>query len=64
MTEQECIERVMSAHWDMVACPCGACQYGRKKGWAARSMYLCSLEPGAIGEGIEPPSQCNAEEKR
>lgn len=40
MSDQEIIERIMSAHWDMSACPCWVCVAGRDAGHAARDEYL------------------------
>lgn len=39
-TEQELIEQLMTMHWDMAMCLCGACEYGRSKGYAPRSIYM------------------------
>lgn len=40
MDAKEIIERVMTAHWDMVACSCWLCQQGRKLKMGARDEYL------------------------
>ncbi len=47
--EQEYTERVMTMHWDMAACPCGLCQWGRSKGWGAKEKYLPVLAPARPG---------------
>lgn len=36
----EIIERIMSAHWDMVACSCWVCRSGRELGLEPRGIYL------------------------
>ena len=40
MDAQEIVERIMSAHWDIAACPCWICQAGYKLGFGARDGYL------------------------
>lgn len=40
MDAQEIVERIMSAHWDLAACPCWVCQAGDKLGFSARDGYL------------------------
>ena len=40
MDTQEIVERIMSHHWDMVACRCWICIEGRKLGLASNSAYL------------------------
>lgn len=40
MDAQEIVERIMTAHWDMVSCPCWVCQAGYELGFAARDAYL------------------------
>lgn len=40
VSERECIERVMTLHWDMCACRCGVCEYGRKHGYGPQERYL------------------------
>lgn len=39
MTAQEIVERIMTAHWDMAACPCWVCSAGRELGFAPRDGY-------------------------
>ncbi len=36
----EIIERIMSAHWDMIACRCWVCTKGRELGCTPRDIYL------------------------
>jgi len=36
---QELIERVMSEHWDIGACPCTFCEEGRRLGFRPRHKY-------------------------
>lgn len=40
MDAQEIVERIMSLHWDMAACPCWVCRAGDKLGFAAREHLL------------------------
>lgn len=40
MDAQEIIERIMSGHWDMTACPCWVCEAGRSLGFSPRGDYL------------------------
>lgn len=37
---KEVVERIMSAHWDMAACKCWVCDYGRCAGFHAKEEYL------------------------
>lgn len=39
MEAQEIIERIMTAHWDMAACPCWVCKSGRELGFRPRKDY-------------------------
>lgn len=32
MTPSEIVQRIMSAHWDMVSCQCWVCVNGRRNG--------------------------------
>lgn len=43
-TVNDIVERIMSAHWDMAACRCWACQAGREQGLAPRDKWLCSKD--------------------
>jgi hypothetical protein len=61
VTDQQLIERVMTNHWDMAACPCVVCGYGRARGWSARIEYLGESDPHSIGAPLEPPSQGKVE---
>lgn len=36
----EIIERIMTMHWDMAACPCWVCRAGRDAGMRPRDKYL------------------------
>ena len=40
MNASEIVERIMTAHWDMSACPCWVCVAGRVAGLAPREGYL------------------------
>ena len=40
MTAQEIIERIMSHHWDILACRCWICVNGRELGFRPRDEYL------------------------
>lgn len=40
MTSQEIVERIMSAHWDIGACPCWVCRAGDALGFGAREHLL------------------------
>lgn len=42
MTAQELIERVMTEHWDMIACQCRFCREGRELGFRPNSDYPTS----------------------
>jgi len=42
MDAQEIIERIMTTHWDMFACPCWICEEGRKLGFRPREGYPTS----------------------
>ena len=39
---QEIIERIMTTHWDLAACPCWICEAGRKLGYHPREGYPTS----------------------
>lgn len=39
-TAADIIERIMSAHWDMAACPCWVCRQGRVIGMGPRECWL------------------------
>lgn len=36
----EIVERIMTQHWDMAACPCWVCVDGRAAGCRPTSQYL------------------------
>jgi hypothetical protein len=36
----EIVERIMTMHWDMAACPCWVCVDGRAAGCRQREVYL------------------------
>lgn len=40
MNAIEIIERIMTQHWDMAACPCWICKAGRALGYKPREVYL------------------------
>jgi hypothetical protein len=40
----EIIERIMSAHWDIVSCNCWVCKKGRELGLKPRDFYLAHKE--------------------
>lgn len=40
MTAQEIIERIMTQHWDLAACPCWVCKAGRELGYHPMEQYL------------------------
>ena len=40
MTNEEIIERIMTDHWDMAACPCWVCVEGRANGLHPQGRYL------------------------
>jgi uncharacterized protein (DUF779 family) len=40
MTAQEIIERIMTQHWDLIACSCWVCDGGRRLGYHPRDGYL------------------------
>jgi hypothetical protein len=40
MTAQEIIERIMTHHWDLMACRCWICDAGRELGFKPRLDYL------------------------
>jgi hypothetical protein len=42
------VERYMTQHWDLAACPCWICKAGRTAGLAPREEYLAA--PGAPAE--------------
>ena len=39
-TASDIVERIMSAHWDMAACPCWVCVRGRELGLHPRGTLL------------------------
>lgn len=39
MKAEEIVSRIMTQHWDMVACNCWICEKGRGAGLAAQSIY-------------------------
>jgi len=39
-TSDDVVERIMSAHWDMAACTCWVCTFGRSIGLAPRDQWL------------------------
>jgi hypothetical protein len=41
----EIVERIMTQHWDMGACPCWVCVAGREAGCRARGTYLDEKRP-------------------
>lgn len=49
MNAQEIIERIMSQHWDMVACRCWICDAGRALGFGAREEYLLHRSEVKVG---------------
>lgn len=34
------VERIMTQHWDLAACPCWVCQSGREAGCRPRRVFL------------------------
>lgn len=40
MTVQELIERIMTEHWDIAACPCLFCHEANKLGFRPREVHL------------------------
>lgn len=40
MDAKEIIERIMTQHWDMVACHCWICDAGRELGYETKEEYL------------------------
>lgn len=40
LTPNDIVERIMSAHWDMSACPCWVCRAGRANGCRPRESLL------------------------
>lgn len=44
MDAQELIERVMTEHWDMMACWCRFCREGRALGFRPRDGYPTGLK--------------------
>lgn len=40
MNAQEIVERIMTSHWDIRACPCWVCEAGRDLGFCARDEYF------------------------
>lgn len=57
MTANEIVERIMSAHWDLAACPCWVCKAGREIGLSSKEGYLqhrennrnCYPVPNGVG---------------
>jgi len=43
----EQVEREMTRHWDMAACPCLLCQLGRAIGCRPRRVYLRGSDPAS-----------------
>jgi hypothetical protein len=41
---QEIVERIMTQHWDLAACPCWVCSKGREAGCRPREKYLSAGE--------------------
>lgn len=40
----ELVERVQTAHWDMVACRCWFCRSATKMGYRPREQYLLHVD--------------------
>ena len=39
MSPEEIVQRIMTQHWDMAACPCWICEAGRGAGLRPTSAY-------------------------
>ena len=40
MSERDIVERIMTMHWDLAACPCWVCEAGRAAGCRPRDYHL------------------------
>lgn len=52
MKPKEIVERIMSQHWDMAACPCWICKEGRKSGCRPQAKYLSHNSKIKVGRVI------------
>jgi len=59
MDTVEIVERVMTQHWDMAACPCWICKNGRKNGCRPRPQYRHSKKENGIVFVPFLPCVCN-----
>lgn len=46
------IERIMTQHWDMAACPCWICVEGRELGLGPREQYFAHKHPEQRRGGV------------
>ena len=51
MTAQELIERVLTEHWDIGACPCTFCVEARKLGFHPRYGYPTNPRVSILDDG-------------
>ena len=51
MDAQELIERVMTEHWDIGACPCFFCVIGRDLGFRPRPSYPTNPKVSILDDG-------------
>ena len=51
MTPEQLIERVMTEHWDIGACPCTFCETARTLGFRPRSCYPANPKVSILYDG-------------
>ena len=61
MDANELIERVMTEHWDMAACPCTFCVEARKLGLRPRDCYPTNPKVSILEAAMQAVSAAERE---